>query len=53
MLRGDDEWRRAEERTVKDAATFSEAYEQYRTRSVAQMAQITMQVKHGWKTSHN
>jgi hypothetical protein len=48
MLRADAEHRRAEEQAFKEADAYAEAYEQYVTRSLAQMDQITMQLKHSW-----
>ncbi|MGJ7916428.1 EAL domain-containing protein [Massilia sp. LXY-6] len=53
MLRANAEHRRAEEQAVKEAEAYAEAYEQYVTRSLAQMDQITMQLKHSWEHSHN
>jgi len=35
----------------KDVAAYAEAYEQYITRSVAQMDQITMQLKFSWENA--
>jgi len=53
MLRASGEAQRAGEQAVKEADAYAEAYEQYLTRSVAQMDQITMQLKHSWEHSHN
>jgi diguanylate cyclase (GGDEF)-like protein len=44
---------RAEALARKDATAYAEAYEQYLTRSVAQMDQITMQLKFAWEHSRN
>jgi len=52
-LRADAEQQRAGEQAFKEADAYAEAYEQYVTRSVAQMDQITMQLKHSWEHSHN
>jgi len=53
MLRASGEAQRAGEQAFKEADAYAEAYEQYLTRSVAQMDQITMQLKHSWEHSHN
>ncbi|CAH0238371.1 putative signaling protein CC_0091 [Massilia sp. Bi118] len=53
LLRANTEQRRAEEQAFKEADAYAEAYEQYVTRSIAQMDQITMQLKHSWEHSHN
>ncbi|WP_296950935.1 EAL domain-containing protein [uncultured Massilia sp.] len=53
VLRADGERRRAGEQAFKEADAYAEAYEQYVTRSVAQMDQITMQLKHSWEHSRN
>jgi diguanylate cyclase (GGDEF)-like protein/PAS domain S-box-containing protein len=52
VLRASAEQRRAEEQAFKEADAYAEAYEQYVTRSLAQMDQITMQLKHSWEHSH-
>ncbi|WP_036170559.1 EAL domain-containing protein [Massilia sp. 9096] len=49
VLRSNAEHRRAAELAVKEADAYAEAYEQYVTRSVAQVDQITMQLKHSWE----
>jgi diguanylate cyclase (GGDEF)-like protein len=49
LLRADAETRRAHELVLKEADTYAQAYEQYVTRSIAQMDQITMQLKHSWE----
>ncbi|WP_426189190.1 bifunctional diguanylate cyclase/phosphodiesterase [Massilia sp. DWR3-1-1] len=46
LSRGDTELVRAEQVVQREAAALAEAYEQYITRSVGQMDQITMQLKH-------
>jgi diguanylate cyclase (GGDEF)-like protein len=53
VLRANTEHRRAEDQAFKEADAYAEAYEQYVTRSLAQMDQITMQLKHSWEHSHN
>ncbi|ALK99095.1 diguanylate cyclase [Massilia sp. WF1] len=53
VLRANAEHRRADEQAFKEADAYAEAYEQYVTRSLAQMDQITMQLKHSWEHSHN
>jgi diguanylate cyclase (GGDEF)-like protein len=53
VLRANAEHRRAEDQAFKEADAYAEAYEQYVTRSLAQMDQITMQLKHSWEHSHN
>jgi diguanylate cyclase (GGDEF)-like protein len=53
MLRANAEHRRAEDQAFKEADAYAEAYEQYVTRSIAQMDQITMQLKHSWEHSHD
>ncbi len=53
MLRANAEHRRAEDQAFKEADAYAEAYEQYVTRSLAQMDQITMQLKHSWEHSHD
>lgn len=53
MLRANAEHRRAEDQAFKEADAYAEAYEQYVTRSLAQMDQITMQLKHSWEHSRN
>ena len=53
VLRANAEHRRANEQAFKEADAYAEAYEQYVTRSVAQMDQITMQLKHSWEHSHS
>ena len=52
LLRVESEARRAESLVLKEADTTAQAYEQYVTRSIAQMDQITMQLKHSWEHSH-
>jgi diguanylate cyclase (GGDEF)-like protein len=53
ILRADGEEQRAGEQSFKEADAYAEAYEQYVTRSVAQMDQITMQLKHSWEHAPN
>ena len=45
------EMAQAEQGANKDAAAYAEAYEQYITRSLAQMDQVTMQLKQSWEQS--
>jgi len=49
LVRADAEHERAEAQARKDAGAYAEAYEQYITRSVGQMDQITMQLKFSWE----
>jgi diguanylate cyclase (GGDEF)-like protein len=51
LARVDAEQDRVAGQIRKDAAAYAEAYEQYITRSVAQMDQITMQLKFSWENS--
>ncbi|MBD8543292.1 EAL domain-containing protein [Oxalobacteraceae sp. CFBP 8761] len=51
LVRVDAEQGRVAGQIRKDAAAYAEAYEQYITRSVAQMDQITMQLKFSWENS--
>ncbi|MBD8633068.1 EAL domain-containing protein [Oxalobacteraceae sp. CFBP 8755] len=51
LVRVDAEQERVACQIRKDAAAYAEAYEQYITRSVAQMDQITMQLKFSWENS--
>jgi len=51
LVRVDAEQARVAGQARKDAAAYAEAYEQYITRSVAQMDQITMQLKFSWENS--
>jgi diguanylate cyclase (GGDEF)-like protein len=51
LVRVDTEQERVAGQIRKDAAAYAEAYEQYITRSVAQMDQITMQLKFSWENS--
>ncbi|WP_449406104.1 hypothetical protein [Massilia phosphatilytica] len=53
ILHAGAERRRAEEQAFKEADAYAEAYEQYVTRSVAQIDQITMQLKHSWEHAHD
>jgi diguanylate cyclase (GGDEF)-like protein len=49
ILRADGEHERAETQARKEAGAYAEAYEQYITRSVGQMDQVTMQLKFSWE----
>ena len=51
VARADAELARADALVQREAGAFAQAYEQYITRSVAQMDQITMQLKHSWEHS--
>lgn len=51
ISRADAELERANSLVNRDAFAFAAAYEQYITRSVGQMDQITMQLKHSWEQS--
>lgn len=51
LLRVEAEQEQVEGQARKDVAAYAEAYEQYITRSVAQMDQITMQLKFSWENS--
>ncbi|MDN4039689.1 EAL domain-containing protein [Massilia sp. YIM B02443] len=51
VIRAKAEQQRLDSQARKDAAAYAEAYEQYITRSVAQMDQITMQLKFSWENS--
>src|SRR5690348_4666110 len=51
VLRARAELERADAALMKDADAYSAVYEQYVTRSIAQMDQITMQLKHSWEYS--
>jgi len=53
LLHAASERRRAEEQAFKEADAYAEAYEQYVTRSVAQVDQISMQLKHSWEHTHD
>ena len=49
VSRADAELDRADVQVTREAAAFADAYEQYLTRSVGQMDQLTMQLKFGWE----
>lgn len=49
VLRADAEHARAEAQARKEAGAYADAYEQYVTRSVGQMDQVTMQLKFSWE----
>ena len=51
VSRADAELARADALVQREAGAFAQAYEQYITRSVAQMDQVTMQLKHSWEHS--
>jgi diguanylate cyclase (GGDEF)-like protein len=51
IARSNAELDRANALVTRDAGAFAEAYEQYITRSVGQMDQVTMQLKHSWEHS--
>ena len=51
VVRANAEQERLDSQARKDAAAYAEAYEQYITRSVAQMDQIAMQLKYSWEHS--
>jgi len=53
LLRVEAEGQSVQAQARKDAAAYAEAYEQYITRSVAQMDQITMQLKFSWENSRS
>ena len=53
LLRVEAEQERVAGQARKDVAAYAEAYEQYITRSVAQMDQITMQLKFSWENSRD
>jgi diguanylate cyclase (GGDEF)-like protein len=52
LLRAKAEAERANTTLLKEADAYAAAYEQYVTRSLAQMDQITMQIKHSWEQTH-
>jgi diguanylate cyclase (GGDEF)-like protein len=53
VLRSNGEHQRASALMTKEAGAYAEAYEQYLTRSVAQVDQISMQLKHSWERTHD
>src|SRR5215207_3989988 len=53
VARADLEHAHAENQARKDASAYAEAYEQYITRSVGQMDQITMQLKFSWEKARD
>jgi diguanylate cyclase (GGDEF)-like protein len=53
VLRSNTEHQRASALVLKEADAYAEAYEQYLTRSVAQVDQISMQLKHSWERTHD
>jgi diguanylate cyclase (GGDEF)-like protein len=52
VYRAHAETARAEQLVLKEADAYAQAYEQYLSRSIAQMDQITMQLKHSWEHSY-
>lgn len=50
-LRGEEERQRTEAAALADAGAAAEAYEQFVTRSVAHMDQVSMQLKQSWEQS--
>jgi diguanylate cyclase (GGDEF)-like protein len=53
MSRANAERDRANAMVTRDAGAYVQAYEQYITRSVGQMDQVTMQLKHSWEHTRN
>ncbi len=51
VWRANAELARADALVLHEADAFAQAYEQYITRSAAQMDQVTMQLKHSWEHS--
>jgi diguanylate cyclase (GGDEF)-like protein len=51
ISRADTELARTERDASKAASSYAQAYEQYLARSVGQLDQVTMQLKHGWEQS--
>jgi diguanylate cyclase (GGDEF)-like protein len=51
ISRANAELARADALVLREAGAFAQAYEQYITRSAAQMDQVTMQLKHSWEHS--
>ncbi|MFC5461470.1 EAL domain-containing protein [Massilia niabensis] len=49
LMRTEAETTRAAEVALRQADAYADAYEQYLTRSIAQMDQVTMQLKHSWE----
>jgi hypothetical protein len=52
LMRANDERSKAEQNTRREATAAAQAYEQYVTRSVAQMDQVSMQLKQSWEQSN-
>ncbi|MBZ2209643.1 bifunctional diguanylate cyclase/phosphodiesterase [Massilia soli] len=52
LLRASDERTKAELNIRREATAAAQAYEQYVTRSVAQMDQVSMQLKQSWEQSN-
>ena len=53
ISRASAELAKANALATKEAGAYAEAYEQYITRSVGQMDQVTMQLKHSWEHTRN
>ncbi|HEU4374185.1 MAG TPA: EAL domain-containing protein [Telluria sp.] len=53
ISRANAEWDRATAMVNRDAGAYADAYEQYVSRAVGQMDQVTMQLKHSWEHTHN
>ena len=51
LVRANDERGKADQNTRREASAAAQAYEQYVTRSVAQMDQVSMQLKQSWEQS--
>jgi diguanylate cyclase (GGDEF)-like protein len=52
-LGADADRQRASDLLARDADAYAQTYERYVTRSIAQMDQITMQLKHSWEHAHD
>ena len=51
LSRANSDLTKTENTVLKEASSYVEAYEQYITRSVGQMDQVTMQLKQSWEQS--
>lgn len=51
LVRANEERSKADQTTRREASAAAQAYEQYVTRSVAQMDQVSMQLKQSWEQS--
>jgi diguanylate cyclase (GGDEF)-like protein len=49
VARANAEWDKANALLHREAGAYADAYEQYITRSLGQMDQVTMQLKHSWE----